>query len=316
MRSLKQYTARFARFGTYLSLIIFLVGGCAKFSEFEAVFPPKNNSLSNYQKIVIVNSKPGSQVYDLMENAFKTQLTSIYPGNVKPAKDLETIDNEINLFSYNPRVDTLAENKIAYLSFKISADPRISRKKVTRRVPLQSCNYLNEKNPCRFTGTASLASGEQNVRVLLKGSIALKDGNGKAIISEVPINQTLSDSGKIITTPTKLIYNGINQIAKDYAKKIIPHKRKIKSEILRGGDSVSVSLIINGAFGMAINRLDRIVSKDDDPDYEDVFNLGLSYEALNELRPALTAYRKADKLEPDNDVIVGALKRVRKIIKD
>jgi len=296
--------------------LLLYVQGCAKYVEFEAVFPPENNTLAKYQKIVIVNSDRGKHLNDLMENALKTQLTSIYPGNVKPGKAIDKIGTEIKLFNYNPKIMSTPEEKTAYLSYDLKADEKLNRQRTTSRVPLQSCDYLRKKNPCRITGSASLASGTQTLTVILTGKIHLNDGTGNAIIPTAPIQKTLTDSGKIIKTPSNLIFSAINQVAVDYAKRIIPYKRITSSEILRGGDTVSVKLIENKAFGLAINRLDKIVTNNDDPDFEDYYNLGLSYEALNELRPALEYYLRADERESGNAVIQASLKRVRRIVQE
>ncbi len=299
-----------------IGVVLLLVQGCAKYKEFDAVFPPENNSLVKYQKIVIINKDRNKHLYNLMENALKTQLTSIYPGNVKPAKGIEKIDAEIRLFKYNPKVESTSEEKTAYLSFDLKAEEKIFRGKTTSTVLLRNCNYLRKKDPCRMSGRGLIAFGTQTLKVILTGKIYLKDGNGNAIIPVTPVKKMLSDSGKFIKTPANLMFSGVNQVAYDYAKKIIPHKQKISSEIMSGGDSVSVDLIENGAFNLAINRLDNIVTKTDDPDYEDLYNLGLCYEALNELRPALEYYLKAGDQQPDNDVVQTALKRVRRIVQE
>ncbi len=300
----------------YVAVCLLLIQGCAKYKEFEAVFPPENNSLAKYQKIVIINKNRGEHLYDLMENALKSQLTSIHPGNVKPGKKDGEIGNEIKMFNYNPKIDAIPEQKIAYLSFDLKADEVINRQKKSNRVSLKSCDYLKKKDKCRTTGSASIASGLQTLKVILTGHIYLKNSSENAIIAATPIQRTLSDSGKVIKTPANLIFNGLNQVAYEYAKKIIPHKRRISSEILKGGDSISVKLIENGALNLAINRLDKITSKSDNPDYEDLYNLGLSYEALNEFQPALEHYHKANDLKPQNDAIKTALRRVQHIIQN
>lgn len=316
MMKQNQTTPKLPRFFYFVGCILLFAQGCAKYKEFEAVFPPRDNSLAAYQKIVVVNKNRGNFLYDLMENALKAQLTSIYPGNVKAAKEIETIDTEINLFSYNPKIDSISEKKIAYLSFDLKANETIKRWQKTSKVPLRSCNYLKKKKPCRNSGSGTVAAGMQSVKITLTGSIKLTNGAGKSIIPISSIKESYSDSGKLVKTPSSLIFKSINQAAHNYAKRIIPHKRKVTAEILRGGDAVSIKLIENDAFNMAINRLDKTVTKKDDPDYEDLYNLGLSYEALNELRPALEYYQKADDLEPGNSTIKTALKRVKKIVKN
>ena len=119
---------------------------------------------------------------------------------------------------------------------------------------------------------------------------------------------------EFISSPAVLLNRGLNEIAYHYTKKIIPHKEKIKSEIMRGGDSIAVKLIENSAFNLAINRLDKIVSSEDDPEADDLYNLGLIYEALNEFHIALEYYLKAGNLEPEEKIIAIALRRLRRIV--
>ncbi len=299
-----------------LFLIPFLVQGCTKYKEFNAVFPAEIEALNQYSKIVIENPKPDDYLHQLLENALKTQLTSIHPGNIKPAKELNQLEKDIALFNYNPKIENLADSKIATLSYSIKAKTRFKRDHTSKQTVLKSCNFMTRIPVCIPIGTASLKKGKQTVNVTLSGFIALKNNEGKTIIAEFPINQTFGDSGKLVDSRGKILHEGINRIAFDFAKRIVPHRDKIKSEILRGGDSVAVKLIENNALNMAINRLDRLISKDSDPDLEDLYNLGLAYEALSEIQQALVYYEKASDIDSDQEAVKIALKRVRRIVRD
>lgn len=290
--------------------------GCAIYKEFDAVFPPKNTALTSYSKIIIDNPKPRDHLHQMLENALKTNLTSIHAGNVKPAKELNQLQQEIALFNYNPKIESVADSKIAKLSFSIESKKTVNRDRKTSQVVLKSCNNLTRIPICLPTGSASLKSGKQTIRVTLTGTISLESLDGKTIIADFPINTTLSDSGRLVDSGGKLVHKGINRVANQFTKQIVPYREKIKSEILRGGDSVAVKLIENDALNLAINRLDKLVSTDSSPELEDVYNLGLAYEALSELQQALVFYEKANDIDSDQNAVTSALKRVRRIVRN
>jgi tetratricopeptide (TPR) repeat protein len=297
-------------------LISLLFQSCAKYKEFEAIFPPENNALSNYSKIVIDNPKSGDHLHQMLENAIKTQLTSIHPGNIKPAKETNQLEKEIALFNYNPKIESLGASKIATLSFSIKSRKTVKRDRTLSRVVLKSCNNMTTIPICLPTGTASLKSGTQTVRITLTGSISLKNSQGQAIVAEFPINESLTDSGRLVDSSGMLLHRGINNVAYNFTKRIVPYRERIKSEILRGGDAVAVKLIENNALNLAVNRLDKLISSESDPDVEDVYNLGLAYEALTEIQQALEFYQKANDIDSDQEVVKIALKRVRRIVRN
>ncbi|MBU3915840.1 hypothetical protein KKA14_09925 [bacterium] len=298
-----------------LSLFLFLlvVVSCAKVHTYEAVFYPEKDVLSNYQKIVIHNLKKGDFVSDLMENALKAQFTDINAMDVNTGKSDETLIKEVKAYAYNPKIEKLPENKIAYLSFDISAAEDIKREGSRRLTTLQSCNYLLKTNPCRTTGTEFLASGNQIVNISLKGKISLKNSAGENIVADSPFSENISDSGRVIKSPLNLIFEANNKIAKEYAKNLIPHRESVTVEFLGGGDSTAITLIQNKAYNKAIQHLNRIISKDEKPEAADLFHMGIAYEALSDLIPAADYYYKAKDIEPGDENISKAMKRLKRV---
>ena len=295
-------------------LLLLIINGCAKLHEFEGIFPPDNKALNPYQKIEIVNPDKNNLINNLLENALKAQLTSIEPRNVGPAKSIKQIDSEIGLFNYSPKINQVPDNKIAYLSFEIQETSKIIRDRSSQKVSLKSCNYLLERNPCIISGSSALNFGKQRLSVSLTGKIFLKNAQGKQITPPFMINSQKGQTGQGVDSVLKVISTIVNDIAYKFAKKVIPHKEKIKSEIMSGGDDTSVSLIRNHAYNSAANRLSLIISKEKEPEPSDLYNLGLTYEALTEMISAAEYYQKADDAESDNSVIQVALKRIRRVV--
>lgn len=297
-----------------LIFLLVMINGCAKLHEFEGIFPPDNKSLNRYQKIIILNPDKSNLINNLLENALKAQLTSIEPRNVGPAKSIEQISSEISLFNYNPKINQVPDHKIAYLSFEIKETTKITRDRVSQTVSLKSCNYLLERNPCVITGTSNLNFGKQQLSISLTGKMFLKNATGELIIPAHTINHQNDQTGQSVDSALKVISRELNDIAYKFAKKVIPHKEKINSEIMTGGDDISVSLIQNHAYNSAANRLSLIISKEKEPEPSDLYNLGLTYEALTEVISAAEFYQKADDADPDNNVIKVALRRIRRVV--
>ncbi|PCI25884.1 MAG: hypothetical protein COB67_10545 [SAR324 cluster bacterium] len=301
--------------GLLLSLLFLILAGCSKnYHQYEAVFYPASNELAKYEKIIVINHKKGNFAYDMMENALKSKLTEIIPGNVKPTKSITAISRDISMLKYTPIIDMLDDKKIAYLSFEVSIQEDIQHIQESRNVRLSRCNYLKKKKPCHYSGTATLVGGKQQVQVMLMGKIILKNSAGRDILPVTPFKSIRTDSGRIVQTYLSLTRAASNQVASDYAKKIIPFKQAISSELLTDGDSVAVIMIQKQAYNLAINRLEKIVAnKDEEPKGEDYYHLGMAYEAVHELPAATQAYEKAQELSPNEGSIQIALQRIKNI---
>lgn len=298
----------------YLISLFVVASGCAKYKEYESVFPPSNNVFAKYQKVVVQQSTNKQRYHDFFENALKTALTSIHPGNFQPAKNLKQISSDIYLFDYNPKLNSIPDEKIAYISFDLNVKEDIRRDRNSRYVSLRRCNYLNKQVPCFTSGSARLSTGNQVLNVVITGKLYLKNHLGNHIIPIIPIQKTVVESGIKIRSSTPLINSGLNEIAYNFSKLIIPHKEKVNSEIMRGGDSIAMKMILHGAFNSAVNRLEKLVSQSNEAEVDDYYNLGIAYEALNEFPKALENVLKAKDMDPDEENIRMALSRLRRII--
>ena len=297
-------------------LLVIGMQGCAKYKAYEAVFPPPESSLSGYRLIVIDNTNPRDPLYLAMENVLKAQLTAIEPGNINPSQPVEQIEQELALFNYNPKIERVSDNRKAIMGYTIQSAKTYTRDRRVSTVPLRRCNYMSKGNPCYISGTASVSRGVQELKIVLSGSIWLKNSKGEEIVPPVPFQHTVSDSGRTVDAPDQLIHKGLNTIAYQFTRDIVPHREKIKSEILRGGDAIAVELIENDAYDLAINRLDRTISRSSKAELEDLYNIALAYEILKEYPQALLYYQRAGDADPDQPQVSIALKRIRRILPD
>ncbi|MCP4294221.1 MAG: hypothetical protein GY786_01290 [Proteobacteria bacterium] len=298
-----------------ICLLTPLLVNCSKnYHEYDAVFYPSTTKLTKYSKIVVLNEKPNDLGYRILENALKSKLTEVIPGNLKPMKDITVISKDLATLGYSPKLETLDSKKIAYLSFKITAKDDVKRSRVSKTIRLKKCNYLKKKDKCSSSVVAKLVTGEQAAQMSFAGEIQLKNSSGEPILPTSPFNVVTRDKGRIVQSSLSLTKSASDKVANDYISRIIPYKKKVKMELLDDGDELAVVMIQNRAYNMAVNRLDKIVSKrGKDPVSDDYYHLGVAYEALNEVSAATEAYEMARRISPKDQNIKKALGRTKNI---
>ncbi len=159
-----------------------------------------------------------------------------------------------------------------------------------------------------------LVTGEQAAQMSLAGEIQLKNSSGEPILPTSPFNVVTRDKGRIVQSSISLTKSASDKVANDYISRIIPYKKKVKMELLDDGDELAVVMIQNRAYNMAVNRLDKIVSRrGKDPVSDDYYHLGVAYEALNEVSAATEAYEMARRISPKDRNIKKALGRTKNI---
>ena len=100
-------------------------------------------------------------------------------------------------------------------------------------------------------------------------------------------------------------------IASGFVKKVSVTEKKVAYPIANGTFENSKILIEAGAYDLAIEQLQKATAENPDPN--DLYNLGLCFEAIGDYGLALTAYREAWKSELDNLLFAKALGRIEKL---
>ena len=97
-------------------------------------------------------------------------------------------------------------------------------------------------------------------------------------------------------------------------KKFQLQKKKETLTIANGDFENSKILIEAGAYNLAIEQLQKTTAENPNPN--DLYNLGLCFEAIGDYGLAITTYREAWKREPENLLFAKGLGRIEKLIRE
>ena len=100
-------------------------------------------------------------------------------------------------------------------------------------------------------------------------------------------------------------------IASGFVQKVSVTEKTVAYPIANGTFENSKILIEAGAYDLAIEQLQKATAENANPN--DLYNLGLCFEAIGDYGLALTAYREAWKSELDNLLFAKGLGRIEKL---
>ena len=127
-------------------------------------------------------------------------------------------------------------------------------------------------------------------------------------------NAKFENSNAVFPSFGQLISDLATSIATNFARRVAVTERWVSYPLATDGDVQGRLLVEAGAYEMAINRLQQVTSKKKHAD--DLYNLGLAFEAIGEYGLAQTAY--TDAWEADKNCLLYAqgLGRVEKILRE
>lgn len=127
-------------------------------------------------------------------------------------------------------------------------------------------------------------------------------------------SSSFENSPMVLPSFDQMVTDLASSIASSFTRKIAVSEKKVSYPIDTGGDTQSVQLIKAGAYEMAIDRLQRVAAKSKAP--EDLYNLGLSFEATGDFGLAKVYYREAYETDPGNFIIAQGLGRIEKALRE
>ena len=135
---------------------------------------------------------------------------------------------------------------------------------------------------------------------------------GEEFVTENNISDSFQNQNpEVFPTFEESINLMAESVASDFIQKTIPSYRIKNVIIASGGDENLVNLLKLGAYEFALDEISKI----DNLTPGDIYNQALAFEGLGEYQTALTGYREAFKLDPENIVFsqgIGRLERLKR----
>ena len=146
----------------------------------------------------------------------------------------------------------------------------------------------------------------------------LKDGIG-AFSSQLTKNQSsdampLEQADEVLPSFNQLIADLASSISTLFIRRVAVTERLVSYSIASGGDAKAKLLIEAGAYEMAIERLQEVTAKAKQA--EDMYNLGLSFEAVGEYGIAATSYREALAMDQENLLFAQGVGRIERLLRE
>lgn len=124
----------------------------------------------------------------------------------------------------------------------------------------------------------------------------------------------LEHAEEVLPSFDQLIARLSASIATNFIRRVAVTEKYVSYPIAKKGDKKAVLLIEAGAYEMAIERLQTVTAKSNNP--EDLYNLGLSFEAVGEYGIAANIYQEAISLGPEELLYAQGAGRVERVLRE
>jgi hypothetical protein len=119
------------------------------------------------------------------------------------------------------------------------------------------------------------------------------------------------DSGLVLPSLDQLVAELSVSIAARFVKRVSLSERRVPVPLAAGSNATAQLLIEVGAYQLAIEQLQQATANAPDPN--DLYNLGVCFEALGDYGLALTSYREAWEKDRENVLFAQGIGRVERI---
>ena len=110
---------------------------------------------------------------------------------------------------------------------------------------------------------------------------------------------------------TVIVGEMVASVGADFVRRVSPIQSTVEYPVAEDGDEQARLLILGGAYESALQRLQGLAARD--PNSEDLYNLGLCFEALGDYGLALLNYRAAHQMDGTNLVYALGIGRIENL---
>ena len=138
----------------------------------------------------------------------------------------------------------------------------------------------------------------------------------KSLTSVLPTSKTtetesIEKSADVLPSFEQIIADLALSIASGFVRRVAVTDKTVSYSIADGKFPNSKILIEAGAYDLAIEQLQQATAEDPDPN--DLYNLGLCFEAVGDYGLAQTSYREAWGAEPENLLFAQGMGRIERL---
>jgi len=199
---------------------------------------------------------------------------------------------------------SVSVEKVVWWPYKSMRGNMTLEMKMTRLVPTEviAINLDTRTFSHRTGGKPSGVLGS-----FVSATQSLRDGVGAK-------NGKIENSDAVYPSFDQLISDLATSIATNFIRRVAVTEKVVSYQIADGGDSQAKMLIQAGAYQMGIERLQSVTAREKNPD--DLYNLGLSYEAIGEYGLAGILYNDAWERDKETLIFAQGIGRIERILRE
>lgn len=205
--------------------------------------------------------------------------------------------------SFNYKVDVLAFWPYKSVSGSLSLEIKMTRLEPTEVVAVTfDTRRYSEKIAGRPANLMEqLEKGTQKITDAVTSDV---DRKGDRIIEQ---------SGMVLPSFDQLVADLSESIAAQFVRRVSITQKTVRYEIAGGGNDTAQMLIEVGAYEKAIEVLNETLNNADEQNPDDIYNLGLCYEATGDYGLAEVTYNDAIERDPENLTYIKGIGRIQRL---
>ncbi|MBU2510112.1 tetratricopeptide repeat protein [bacterium] len=234
----------------------------------------------------------------------KIWLEVVNTDGVEPDKaDLEYLEGgRQSTFNYTLEV-------IAYWPYKSVSGTLALEMKLTNLNPTDVVAVtFDTRNYSQKIGGKPIGFSEQLTEKtqLFSSSIAEQGSSGRK-------SAEIEESDLVLPNLDQLVADLAESIAAQFVRRISITQKTVNYPIASGGNKTAKMLIEVGAYEKAISTLTETLNKAEEKDPDDMYNLGLCFEAIGEYGLAAVSYEDANKRDPKKLLYAQGIGRISRL---
>ena len=272
---------------------------------FQLVYTDEFKQLENdeaLQNLIAAGGYRTSEINAVINGRIWLDVTRINSSEIEKV-DLEYVQGgRENSFNYTVQ-------SLVYWPYKSISGSLALEMKMTRLNPSEiisvtfdtrQASYKLGGRPAGFKG--QITSGIQAAGQVLAGG--QQDRNTSTSIEE---------SDLVLPNFDQIVADLSESIAAQFARRVSVTQVEVSYAIATGGNKSAKQLIEAGAYEKAIEVLSETLDRAGKKDPDDIYNLGLCYEAIGEFGVALITYNDAITLDPKNLTYAQGIGRIERL---
>ncbi|MCP4757328.1 MAG: tetratricopeptide repeat protein [Proteobacteria bacterium] len=205
-------------------------------------------------------------------------------------------------FNYNVEI-------LAFWPYKSIRGTLALEMKLTRLNPTEVMSVTFDTRKCSYKLGGKLA----NLQEQLLSGVDEASASLAEMGSSKKEEDKMEESALVLPNFDQIVANMAESIAAQFVRRVSVTQKEVSYPIATGGDKTAKLLIEAGAYEKAIEKLNQVLDASQEKNPDDLYNLGLCYEATGDFGIAAVTYDDAIKADPENFMYAQGMGRIEKL---